>query len=200
MKNNPFFAIFYMFILTAFFSSVLIGFARLTREKVQANQQIAFERALLEVFPEIKLTSNAGVHQIFIEHFEPAPSGYIFRREGLVKGYAVPVEGQGYWATIKAVIGIAEDRQTVTGMAIYEQNETPGLGARITEPDFCEAFNGLLLNDEGPPIDIRPAGTELGVDAVHAITGATQTCTRLEKLINDGLTQWKQQQKQQGVQ
>ena len=28
--------------------------------------------------------------------------------------------------------------------------------------------------------------------AIHSITGATQTCVRLEKLINDGLAQWQE--------
>jgi Na+-transporting NADH:ubiquinone oxidoreductase subunit C len=199
MKDKPFFAVVYMFIVTAFFSAILIGFARMTRTKVQANQQIAFEKAVLEVFPEIQAASNSEVHRIFTEQFEPAGVGFVYRVDGQAAGYAVPVEGQGYWATIKGVVGIAQDRQTVTGLAIYEQNETPGLGARITEPEFCDTFTGLILGSDSAPVGIRQGGAELNENEVHSITGATQTCMRLEKLVNDGLTQWQQQvQPQEG--
>jgi hypothetical protein len=31
----------------------------------------------------------------------------------------------------------------------------------------------------------------LGVSDVHAVTGATQTSTRLEKILNDALKKWR---------
>ena len=199
MKDKPFFAIVYMFVVTAFFSSILIGFSRLTRDRVEANLTIAFEKAVLEVIPEISATTNAQIHQIFTEQFELSSGGYVYRNNGQVAGYAVPVEGQGFWATIKGIIGIAPDKQTITGVAFYEQSETPGLGARIVEPDFCGAFTGKKLAEGERLIGIRPDGTTLNNSEVHSITGATQTCVRLEKLINDGLAQW-QQANQEGAQ
>ena len=192
MKDKPLFAVVYMFVITAFFSAVLIGFARLTRDKVEMNQQIAFEKAVLEVFPQIKAGTNTQTHQIFTEQFEKTSSGYIYRKDGQIAGYAVPVEGQGYWALIKGIIGITPDKQVITGVAFYEQSETPGLGARIVEPDFCDAFAGKKLAPGEVPIGIRPEGAALKNSEVHAITGATQTCVRVEKMINDGLTQWRQ--------
>ena len=198
MKDNPFFAVMYMFVVTAFFSAILIGFAKLTRGKVEANQLIAFEKAVLQVFPDITATTNAQVHQIFTEQFELSLNGYIYRKDGRVAGYAVPVEGQGFWATIKGIVGVSMDKQTITGVSFYEQSETPGLGARIAEPDFCDKFEGLKLSTQGQPIGIRQVGTTLNNSEVHSITGATQTCVRLEKLINDSLIQW-QQQSSQGV-
>lgn len=192
MRDKPFFAVIYMFVVTAFFSAVLIGFARLTRSRVDANQMIAFEKAVLGVIPEISATTNAQIHQIFTEQFELSSGGYVYRKDGQVAGYAVPVEGQGFWATIKGIIGIAPDKQTITGISFYEQSETPGLGARIVEPAFCDAFTGKELAEGERLIGIRPDGTTLNNSEVHSITGATQTCVRLEKLINDGLAQWLQ--------
>ena len=192
MRDKPFFAVIYMFVLTAFFSAVLIGFARLTRSRVDANQKIAFEKAVLEVIPEITVTTNAKIHQIFTEQFEPLSGGYVYRKDGQVAGYAVPVEGQGFWAPIKGIVGIAPDKQTITGVSFYEQSETPGLGARIVERDFRDTFTGKRLAEGERLIGIRPNGTTLNNSEVHSITGATQTCVRLEKLINDGLAQWLQ--------
>ena len=191
MRDKPYFAVFYMFAVTAFFSAVLIGFARLTRDKVRANQQIAFEKAVLQVFPEITAATHAQIHKIFIEQFKRRPFGYVYRKNGKTVGYAVPVEGQGFWAPIKGIVGIAADKRTVTGIAFYEQSETPGLGARIVEPDFRDAFAGKQLAAGERPLGIRAAGAALKNNEVHSITGATQTCVRLEKLINDGVSLWR---------
>ena len=192
MRDKPLFAVVYMFVVTAFFSAILIGFAKLTRGKVEANQLIAFEKAVLQVFPEITATTNAQIHKIFTEQFELSSNAYIYRKDHQIEGYAVPVEGQGFWAPIRGIIGITADKQTITGVAFYEQSETPGLGARIVEPDFCDAFTGKKLAEGERLIGIRQVGTTLNNSEVHSITGATQTCVRLEKLINDGLAQWRQ--------
>ena len=192
MRDKPLFAVVYMFVVTAFFSAILIGFAKLTRGKVEANQLIAFEKAVLQVFPEITATTNAQIHKIFTEQFELSSNAYIYRKDHQIEGYAVPVEGQGFWAPIRGIIGITADKQTITGVAFYEQSETPGLGARIVEPDFCDAFTGKKLAEGERLIGIRQVGTPLNNSEVHSITGATQTCVRLEKLINDGLAQWRQ--------
>ena len=76
----------------------------------------------------------------------------------------------------------------------YDQSETPGLGARIVEPEFCEQFVGKKIKSGDKPISFKSesAGDDLESNQVHSITGATQTCVRLEKLINDGLIEWQQ--------
>jgi RnfABCDGE-type electron transport complex G subunit len=205
MKDKPLFAVIYMFVITAFFSSVLIGFSRLTRDRVEANQQLAFEKAVVQVFPTIQAKNNAAIHQIFTEQFEQrvAPDDcvfYVHLQDGEIAGYAVPVEGKGFWDTIKGVVGITPDQKIITAIAFYEQKETPGLGARIAEPDFCDQFIGRKIASGAKPIGIRSVGETLKENQVHAVTGATQTCVRLEKLINDGLAQWQQQMKQEGAQ
>ena len=87
----------------------------------------------------------------------------------------------------KEIIGITF---IIIGIAFYEQNETPGLGAQITKYAFKNQFNGKIISSSGKPINMRQPGSELGKSDVHAITGATQTSTRLEKIINDALIKW----------
>ena len=193
MKDKPWFAVVYMFAITACFSTVLIGFSRLTRQRVSANEQLALERAVLEAFPEIEILSTVDVHGLFNSRFEKsegAAGAYVYRKDGEVVGYAVPVSGKGFWATIGGVVGISKDLTTVTGISFYEQTETPGLGARIIEPEFRVQFAGLTVGEIERPIRIRPASVTLDKSEVHAITGATQTCVRLEVLINDALSAW----------
>lgn len=200
MKHKPYFAVIYMFLVTAVFSSVLIGFSQLTQERVRANQELARERAVLEAFPEIEMVSNKEVHAVFEENFEwkDELGAWVYSPGGQLTGYAVAVEGKGFWASIKGIVGLAADQQTITGIAFYEQSETPGLGARIVEPQFRRQFIGKTIHTDSDPVSFKSpaAGDDLKDNQVHSITGATQTCVRLEKLINDGLVQWQQRIKQ----
>ena len=192
MKTGPSFPVVYMFIVTAFFSTLLIGFSRLTRQRVESNAQLNFERAVLEAFPEIEVERTAQIHPIFTERFEKDPDlgVYRYRADGRLRGYAVPFSGQGFWDKIEGIIGIDVDGKTITGVAFYEQKETPGLGARIDEDAFRRQFVGKTLDDSDEPIGIVPAGEPLESNQVHAVTGATQTSVRLETLMNRDIRAW----------
>jgi Na+-transporting NADH:ubiquinone oxidoreductase subunit C len=186
-----------MFCVTAVFSSIVIGFTRLTGERVEANQMLSFEKAVLSVLPglyEEKL-GRLETHNRFVESVgEPdASSGeaYTLKEGGKIIAYAVPISGRGFWAPIKGVIGIKADGRTITGIAFYEQNETPGLGAEITKDSFRNQFRGKEISDSGEAINIRVPGATLGNSDVHAVTGATQTSSRVEKIINTALKKWR---------
>lgn len=201
MKDKPWFAVVYMFVITAAFSSVLIGFAQMTRPRVLANEQLAFERAVLEAFPEITVPPSPQIHAMFkalFEKSEEANGAYVYRKEGRLMGYAVPVSGKGFWDAIDGVVGVSADLTAITGIAFYDQNETPGLGARIVEPDFRGQFEGLRMGVIETPIRIRPVSETLRDNEVHALTGATQTCVRLEVLINQDLSAWLSAMHKQG--
>lgn len=197
MREKKWFPIGYMFVVTAFFSVIVIGFAQVTQERVAANERLAFERAVVTVLPDLggAALTSAQVHQRFTEQVsEPDAStagAYTLQENGQIAAYALPISGQGFWAPIRGVIGIDADRQTVTGIAFYEQNETPGLGAEITQPAFRSQFEGKTLAANDKPINMRRPGDELGANEVHAVTGATQTSVRLERIINENVQAWR---------
>ncbi len=194
IKDKAWFPVAYMFVITAAFSSVLIGFAQLTDTRVEANRQLAFERAVLEVFSLHQAKTPLEMHQTFTQKIQgPDPQlagAYTYMEDGRLQGYALPLEGQGFWAPIKGVLGIAPDKKTILAITFYQQSETPGLGAEIVKPDFCNQFHNKTVAFKGRPMEILPAGTALEDNQVHAVTGATQTCTRLEKLMNETLAAW----------
>ncbi len=197
MKKNRSFAVIYMFIVTAFFSAIVIGFSEYTDERVKANQSFAYERAVLSVLPDIDLKgkSQMQMHNIFVEELEEPSEkthgAYVFQKNGRLT-YALPFQGQGFWAPIKGVIGIDPDTLKVTGIEFYEQNETPGLGARIEDEEFKDQFDQLKLFANETPIEMKRPGEQLDTGQVHAVTGATQTSVRLERIINDALQSWKE--------
>ena len=191
MKDKPWYAVVYMFLITAFFSSVVIGLAKFTEEKVEANRQLAFEKAVLQVSGLAEGRPNSQLHEIFLNRIQISKDSdrvlIVINKEGKSIGYVIVLEGKGFWAPIKGVLGLAKDKQTITGIAFFEQNETPGLGGKIMDNEFREQFVGINIDDKGDALEIKPFGTELGENQVHAITGATQTCARLEQLINESI-------------
>ena len=204
IRKQSWFPIAYMFCVTAFFSSIVIGLTRLTSQRVEANEQLAFERAVLSVLPgmEVDKMTRPEIHKTFTESVEApdasSDGAYIARQNGQITAYALPISGQGFWAPIKGVIGIEADKKTITGIAFYEQNETPGLGAEIAQAPFRDQFEGKVIASEDEPIDIRRPGTTLGENEVHAVTGATQTSDRLEIIINTALRQWRNPNSEKG--
>ncbi|MBN1807144.1 MAG: FMN-binding protein [Sedimentisphaerales bacterium] len=196
MREKWWFPVVYMFLITAFSSSIVIGFSYLTSARVEANENLAFEKAVLTVLPGLfnKEKSRSELHRIFTGKIsnpdETSGGAYTLKDTGKIIAYALPISGQGFWAPIKGVIGINADRQTITGIYFYEQNETPGLGAQITKDAFRNQFNGKIISSTDKPINMMRPGTILGKSDVHAVTGATQTSTRLEKIINDALNNW----------
>lgn len=54
--------------------------------------------------------------------------------------YVIPVNGLGLWDAIYGYLAIKPDGNTVIGTSWYDQKETPGLGANISEPDWQSYF------------------------------------------------------------
>ncbi|MBN1393182.1 MAG: FMN-binding protein [Sedimentisphaerales bacterium] len=200
ITKQKWFPVFYMFVVTAFFSSFVIGFTAFTGERVKANETLAFEKAMLAVLPglydENEKISGLQLHRRFEEKVSPSDEysggAYTLKQSGKIIAYALPISGQGFWAPIKGFIGIEADRKTITGISIYQQNETPGLGAEISKPEFRNQFKGKVVLIGDKPLNIARPGTKLDQSSVHAVTGATQTSTRLEIIINNALNQWQQ--------
>jgi len=195
-KEKPWYPVVYMFVLTAVLSAVLIGFSNATRDRVAAGQRQAFERAVLEALAVPTPTRMSAVEltriyqQCIREPDNDSAGAYRYVRDGQLAGYALPIEGKGFWDVIAGVLGLGPDGATVLGISFYQQSETPGLGAEIVKPEFRGQFPGKRLADAAPALGIRRPGEPVDEHAVHGVTGATQTSTRLQKIIADSVAAW----------
>lgn len=77
-------------------------------------------------------------------------------------GVAIYAQTKGYHEALKVLVGIGPDGK-VTGTQIIDNQETPGLGSKIENPDFSGQFIG------------KDANFTVAVDGgdVNAIAGAT---------------------------
>ena len=201
LRRHVAYPVVYMFGATFVFTAALIGLSRFTQSREEANTRIQLEKAvLLAVGAGLdESASPTRIHGLFQEVIRsPGHPGmvsgeshltnaYAFVINGQVAAYGVPFEGQGFWNVIKGVVGVKPGATAITGLAFYEQNETPGLGAEIVKTYFRNRFKGLALGDGERAVGLRPVGTTLERNEVEAVTGATQTCTRLERLLNHAL-------------
>ncbi|MCX7846749.1 MAG: FMN-binding protein [bacterium] len=191
-RERAWYPVAYMFVVTAVPTMLLLGLSEATRERVKRNERLAFERAVIQALePELSASlPKARYHELFMERVGTNTFCGAYRYEvgGKVVAYALPIEGQGFWAPIKGVIAINADTQTVRGISFYEQSETPGLGAEIAEDWFRLQFTNVVLAESDPALPFAYAG---GEGAVDAVTGGTQTSTRLERFMNERIGAWR---------
>ncbi len=83
------------------------------------------------------------------------------------EGYVIPVNGYGLWDAIYGYLAIKTDGDTVIGISWYDQKETPGLGANISESYWQDLFPGKLifLETANGMTDFKTA--PIGITVVH---------------------------------
>lgn len=109
---------------------------------------------------------------------------YLLRSGENVSLAILPVVGSGYNGRIQALLALNGDMRTLAGIAVTEQAETPGLGARIEEPLWQQGFAGKqLFDDTGAArfaVARGPARSDYEVDG---ITGATHTSNAVTNMV-----------------
>lgn len=180
------FTIFFMFAVTFVFISAVSLVYIITKDTIKTNEFLQLKTAVLNsagigfpvntVSSEIEKRFGESV-QVFIENkvFE------IKGPDGMRTGYVFIQSGAGLWGEITAVVGLKDDLKTLTGIEFIKQNETPGLGARISEAWFIDQFK----DKKGPFEKMVPEKEPAKEQEFQAITGATITSTAVQGIINN---------------
>ena len=115
---------------------------------------------------------------------------YVANLNGATK-YILPLSGKGLWGGIGGYLALDEDKNTIYGVNFNHESETPGLGAKIVEPEFRSQFEGKhIRNAEGAVVSVAvlKAGKHAeGQEQVDAISGATITSTGVSTMLNEEL-------------
>lgn len=112
-----------------------------------------------------------------------APAYLLRGKDGLAM-VVLPVYGTGYQSTIRAYLALSGDLTTIAGLSIYEQGETPGLGARIADPAWQALWTGRRAVDPSGKIVISVVrGNATGPSEVDGISGATRSGTGVARLV-----------------
>ena len=101
---------------------------------------------------------------------------YYVSRDGAM---AVPFDGTGLWGPITGIIALNPDLETLKAVTIIAQEETPGLGGRISEPEYLGRFVGRK-----PRLRATVPGKGGGPSDVDTISGATLTTKAFVDILN----------------
>ena len=155
-----------LFVICMVCSALLAGVYALTKETIAVGDAQRNESAIKEVLP-----STAAV----IEDestIQVNGTTYTYNRafdaEGNTVGCAVNVAPSGFGGPIKMKVGFNADG-LVWNVKVLSHAETPGLGAKCTEPAFSEQFHELDPSDE-KNLKVKKDGGNL-----NAITASTIT-------------------------
>ena len=101
----------------------------------------------------------------------------------------LPVHGYGLWSTLYGLLALDSEGNTIKGIIFYEQAETAGLGAEITNPDWQAQWSGKQVFDASGAVQFKLV--KGGVDSasaaaqyeVDALSGATLTSNGVTHLM-----------------
>ena len=172
-------------VLGAGFAMMLGGAQTAWGPKIKANNQAALEAAVFEVVPGAKRTEKIqlGLREIY----------KCFDGDKHV-GWALPANGFGFADKIYLVVGLNIVGDTVTGLKVIKNTETPGLGNRIEEDAWRRQYADLAA-DAATPIAVQKGKADKSKNEIQAVTGATISSEAVTRIANAVITEVKPQLK-----
>lgn len=162
------------------FAGLLAGTQQTLDPAIKANQRAALLAAIEQVMPPGELAAPVELAD------QGLPGVYECRdADGRLVGWALDSRGPGFADMLRLVVGLSADGQTITGVKVIEQSETPGLGNKIEDPDWVGMYRGT---DATRPLEVtktKRALEQLKADnQIAAITGATISADAVTDIVN----------------
>lgn len=108
-----------------------------------------------------------------------------FIKNGTLAGVAFETYGKGYGGDIGVMVGFSYDpdngKTDLSGIGITTMKETPGVGTRVSEPDFGNQFKGHPLRG----LNLSSAGGD-----ISPIAGATISSTGTVNAVRQAIAQF----------
>ena len=140
----------------------------ITKPKIEEEMRQEEQTALKTIMPEADSFNAKTIDNI--EYFEAL-------KQSALTGYCIKVTGQGYGGYIRIIVGI-DPKGVIEGVRILEHQETPGLGAKISDKSFLKQFIG------------KNAGNIAVRRDIDAITGATISSKAVTDAINKAVNEF----------
>lgn len=134
-----------LFLICLVAGVLLAAVNMVTEEPIAAAAHAEKMAAITTVLPDCDNDPNADAVQI--EHDGRIWTFYVARMKGSFAGAAFEARSaRGYGGEIVVMVGADADNR-IQAIEILKQKETPGLGARIENPDFKGRFSNLAIRD-----------------------------------------------------
>ena len=144
------FPIIFLTIVVLVSVALVSGTDSLTKAEIKRQEEQQLLNRLKDMFPDMgRYTFDNDIYTIY--------------SNGTEIGFAFLAVGRGYGGNINILVGL-ESEKSIKSITIISQEETPGLGSRITNSSFLDQFAGLNFED----IALKKDGGQ-----IDAITGST---------------------------
>lgn len=137
--------------------------------------KMAAENQTLEISPRTITVEVGGRQQSY--------SVFDAKYQGNSKGWVIKTGGQGYADKIELLVGLDPTLTAITGLFVLEQKETPGLGNKITFPEWRGQFIGKPID---PALTVVKTGAKAKTE-IDAITGATISSRAVTTIVNSAI-------------
>lgn len=147
-------------------SAVKKGTEKRIEEQILYNVQGPCVKDLFGYSEEIDVLMPkiiANRQEVTVE--EKAQAVFVDKKDDQPKAIAFESSAMGFGDKIVVLVGFDLEKNSLQGIGIITHSETPGLGARVTEPAFGENFKGKELDA------VFKVKQDNGI--VDAISGAT---------------------------
>ena len=163
-----------LFAITAVSATLLATVNKLTAPLIAENQTKKTYTSMKKVIPDSK-----EFQAIDVTGTEKISEAYLALDENKEKtGVCVISSANGYGGEIKVLTAVVNGK--ICGIDILSHTETPGLGAKATNPDFKEQFEGKTGG-----ISLVKSGAS--GNEINAISGATISSTAVTEAVNIAL-------------
>ncbi len=162
------------------FACLLAGAQTGLNDRIQDNKKAALNQGIAEVVPDL------GSEAPTMFEIDGNNVYKCLDNNGQLAGWAIVGSTGGFVDTIELVAGLSPDGNTITGIKVLVQNETPGLGDKITtdpaEKNFYpRQYTGRSTNG---PFSLTKQDPQNPND-IQAITGATYSSQYVMDIVND---------------
>jgi len=111
-------------------------------------------------------------------------------------GWSFNAAGPGFADKIELVVAVDKDFEKLAGFDVLASNETPGFGDQIKYDYFQDQFKGAPADE----ITLVRTGDAKKIDSeIVAISGATVSSEAVVEIINNSVTQIKNQMQKHGL-
>lgn len=172
----------FMLVFTAVTITLVSAIHLAAADAVARNANLYRQRAVMVAAGFSPPADSAQVLQWYDTWVKEENGSFLIRdpQDNRIVAKVYNLHTQGLWGRIKAMTGVTPQDKVITGLFFYEDNETPGLGARINEPWFQSQFKGKT-----GPFKIVPEGTRSDDPReMDAVTGATVTTSAVRDMLN----------------
>lgn len=140
-------------------AGLLAGMNSLTKNRIILQAQAEEQASLKEVVPRAARFEPVKSDKREILYY----NGY--DQDGKLAAVAFKALAKGYSSPIETMAGMTKDG-TIIAIMVLSQNETPGLGARITEKEFGSRFSNKKNLDDVQAISGATISSQAVIDSV----------------------------------